>query len=191
MLSTKAIVSLFFFFKALQLPSFTFGSASNERTTTKGTTRLRRPLDHNNVRRMKSSKGKSSDDSPPPLFVTVEEQPDGHVEASVSNDLPPSTEIADEDLFPSKSMSLSLSYSYNYTKTAIPPPPLSKTSWPECVIEPLTCVQCQNRIIEENNPGITIIAIVPDGSPVTKDIRTDRVRIYCKNSTVTDIPVVA
>jgi hypothetical protein len=130
-----------------------------------------------------------------PLFVTLEKQPDGSVRASISNDLPPAVEMADEDVYPSMSMSVSLSYSYSYEGTTSnggskPPTASPKNSWPECVAERLTCVECQNLIIAEGNQQITIIAIVPAGSPVTEDYRTERVRIFCKNNTVIDTPVI-
>lgn len=242
MLSTTTFINLFFCVVALQCSNYKIISASDDRP--KKSTRLRRPLDQNNIRQLKlDKKDKVKRDSEGlfvvkkenttklkdedlfltessslslslslsysmsmpyalhksktkiPLFVTVEKQPDGSVKASISNDLPPSVEIDDEDLYPSMSMSVSLSYSYSYEGTtndggSEPPTASPKTSWPECVTERLTCVECQNLIIAEGNQNVTIIAIVPAGSPVTEDYRIERVRIFCKNNTVTDTPVI-
>jgi hypothetical protein len=239
MLSSNTLINLFFFVVALQFSNYNIVSARDDRP--KKSTRLRRPLDQNSIRQLKSGKGKGKGDSGGlfvvkkesiselkdedlfhsgvssmslsislsysmsyalhksetkiPLFVTVEKQADGSVRASISNDLPPTAEMVDEDVYPSMSMSVSLSYSYNYGGTTSnggskPPTVSPKTSWPECVKDRLTCIECQNLIIAEGNQHITIIAIVPAGSPVTEDYRTERVRIFCKNNTVTDTPVI-
>lgn len=66
----------------------------------------------------------------------------------------------------------------------------TKTSWPECVDEPLTCLECQVHILAEEHPELTNIYIVPYDAIVTLDYRTDRVRIFCNETYVTMIPIV-
>mmetsp|Transcript_23908 Transcript_23908/g.34289 ORF Transcript_23908/g.34289 Transcript_23908/m.34289 type:complete len:200 (+) Transcript_23908:169-768(+) len=73
------------------------------------------------------------------------------------------------------------------TNTTADPP---KTSWPECVDEPLTCEDCKKHIEEENHPEITMITVVPFDSFVTADYRLDRVRIFCNDTAVTTVPTV-
>jgi hypothetical protein len=66
----------------------------------------------------------------------------------------------------------------------------TKTSWPECVNEPLTCLECQAHILAENHPELTNVYILPYDAIVTLDYRTDRVRIFCNETNVTMIPIV-
>jgi predicted glutamine amidotransferase len=95
----------------------------------------------------------------------------------------------------SQSFSSSLSYSYDdkhvmvmiASKNTTDCP---KTSWPECVSEPLTCEGCKTLITDENHPEITMIDIVPYDAFVTADYRLDRVRIFCNGTTVTTEPMV-
>lgn len=94
--------------------------------------------------------------------------------------------------------SLSMSHLYDWEYDGAPtvssdenqtPDPV-KTSWPECVDEPLTCEDCKKHIEEENHPEITMITIVPFDSFVTADYRLDRVRIFCNDTAVTTVPTV-
>jgi hypothetical protein len=66
----------------------------------------------------------------------------------------------------------------------------SKTSWPECIDIPLTCEECKAHIVDEKNPEIKIVDIIPYGWVVTADYRTDRVRIFCNETNVTTIPII-
>jgi hypothetical protein len=79
----------------------------------------------------------------------------------------------------------SLSLSYSSTATYA-----SKTSWPECVEEPLTCLECQAHINAEGNPELKNVVIIPYDAIVTLDYRIDRVRIFCNDTVVTQIPIV-
>jgi hypothetical protein len=92
------------------------------------------------------------------------------------------------------SMSSSHSYPYLHVDVDDQPPVFSftsnKTSWPECIDIPLTCEECKAHIVDEKNPEINIVDIIPYGSVVTADYRTDRVRIFCNETNVTTIPIV-
>lgn len=79
----------------------------------------------------------------------------------------------------------SLSLSYSSTATYA-----TKMSWPECVDEPLTCLECQKHIIAEGNPELKNIIIIPYNASVTLDYRIDRVRVFCNDTVVTQIPIV-
>jgi hypothetical protein len=79
--------------------------------------------------------------------------------------------------------SLSLSYSSTVTLA-------TKMSWPECVDEPLTCLECQSHIIAEGNPELKTVIIIPYNASVTLDYRIDRVRVFCNDTVVTQIPIV-
>jgi hypothetical protein len=79
----------------------------------------------------------------------------------------------------------SLSLSYSSTATYA-----SKTSWPECVEAPLTCLECQVHINAEGNPELKNVIIIPYDAIVTLDYRIDRVRIFCNDTVVTQIPIV-
>ncbi len=65
-----------------------------------------------------------------------------------------------------------------YASEIVPMPKISMASkqgpWPACV--GMTGENCVSYI-ESNTQGLTIV-IVPDGSFVTKDFRTDRVRVW-------------
>ena len=131
---------------------------------------------------------KTAIEEPQGLFVTESIQSDGRAKVSISND----GIIPSENSFPPGVLSLSLSYSNlkSDVQVAFFDSYSARSSWPECVSKPLTCEECQNHIIEEKNPEISIISIVPEGSFVTYDYRTDRVRIFCNGTNVTSIPVI-
>ncbi|GJM94328.1 hypothetical protein PR202_ga10966 [Eleusine coracana subsp. coracana] len=59
-----------------------------------------------------------------------------------------------------------------------------KTSWPEVVGLP---VKEAKEIIQKDRPDVHVV-VVPVGSPVTMDLRTDRVRIFV--DTVAQTPTV-
>jgi len=157
-----------------------FGEA-NEEISRKNSIKLSR------LRNSFNGMRKTGAEEPQGLFVTESIKSDGSVKVSISND----RIIPTENSFPPGVLSLSLSYSNlkNDVQVAFLDGSSAKSSWPECVSEPLTCEECQNHIIEEKNPEISIISIVPEGSFVTYDYRTDRVRIFCNGTNVTSIPV--
>lgn len=90
----------------------------------------------------------------------------------------------------SMSMSFSLSYGSPHIKDAADNDVTNKISWPECVDIPLTCEECKAYILDEKNPSIVMVNIIPYDSFVTADYRTDRVRIFCNGTNVTTVPVI-
>mmetsp|Transcript_106040 Transcript_106040/g.306710 ORF Transcript_106040/g.306710 Transcript_106040/m.306710 type:complete len:115 (-) Transcript_106040:35-379(-) len=71
----------------------------------------------------------------------------------------------------------------------VPMPKISMASkegpWPKCV--GMTGEECVSYI-DENTEGLTIV-IVPEGSVVTEDFRTDRVRVFVDaDDVVSSIP---
>lgn len=90
----------------------------------------------------------------------------------------------------SMSLSFSLSYGSHHIKDAADNDGTNKTTWPECVDIPLTCEECKEYIVDEKNPSIVLVDIIPYDSFVTADYRTDRVRIFCNGTNVTTVPVI-
>ena len=63
-----------------------------------------------------------------------------------------------------------------------------KTRWPGLVGSP---GQAAKAIIKEENPSLTIVTVLPVGTIVTRDYRTDRCRIFVDESgVVAEVPAV-
>ena len=62
----------------------------------------------------------------------------------------------------------------------------NKSSWPELVGQPSTSAM---EVIQKENPTIAHVDIIPDGSMVTMDYRTDRVRVFvAPDNTIAQAP---
>ena len=62
----------------------------------------------------------------------------------------------------------------------------NKSSWPELVGQPSASAM---EVIQKENPTIAHVDIIPDGSMVTMDYRTDRVRVFvAPDNTIAQAP---
>lgn len=80
---------------------------------------------------------------------------------------------------------LSQSYLASYAYGTVRLSSSNKEKWPECIEKKLTCDECKDLIIKENNPAITKVEILGENDPATYDLRVDRVRIFCNEETNT------